>query len=102
MSVNGTPVATLNAGEQHEQIIEGNSQITSNKPIDVAQFSNSTSFDNVTSDPFMMTVPPFEQFQTGYTISTPAVTFQINFINIVAPDAEVGNIKVDGTAAPAS
>jgi len=102
VSVNGTVVATLDAGQQHQQIIEGNSTITSNKPIFVAQFSNSSSFDGVTSDPFMMMVPPFEQFQTGYTISTPATGFPNNFLNIVAPDAEVGSIAVDGTAVPAS
>jgi hypothetical protein len=100
--VNGTPVATLNAGEQFQQIIDGVSQITANHPILVSQFSNSSSFDGVTSDPFMMLIPPFEQFQTGYTITTPGSGFDTNFVNIVAPDAAVGQIAVDGNPIPAS
>jgi hypothetical protein len=100
--VNGAVVANLDAGQSHQQIIDGNSTITSNKPIYVAQFSNSSSFDGVTSDPFMMMVPPFEQYQTGYTVSTPATGFPNNFLNIVAPDAEIGSIAVDGTVVPAS
>lgn len=99
--VNGAVVANLNAGQSYQQIIDGNSTVTSNKPIYVAQFSNSSSFDGVTSDPFMMMVPPFEQYQTGYTITTPATGFPNNFLNIVAPDAEVGSIAVDGTPVPA-
>jgi len=102
VQVNGVTVATLNAGQQHQQIVEGNSRITSNKPILVSQFSNSSSFDGVTSDPFMMEIPPFEQFQSGYTITTPASGFDANFANVVVPDAAVGQIALDGTPIPAS
>jgi len=100
--VNGTPVATLGAGESALQIIEGTSAITADKPILVAQFSNSSTYDGVTSDPFMMLVPPVAQFQTGYTVTTPAEGFPSNFLNIVAPDAEAGSIRVDGTVVPAA
>jgi len=100
VQVNGAPVATLNAGEQTIQNIQGNSTITADKPIEVAQFSNSSSFDGVTSDPFMMLVPPFEQFQTGYTITTPATGFT-NYMNLVVPNSEVDSILVDGQPLPA-
>ena len=102
VKVNGTTVATLNAGEQHQQIIDGSSSVTANHPILVSQFSNSSSYDGVTSDPFMMLIPPFEQFQQGYTITTPASGFAQNFVNVVAPDAAIGTIKLDGTVVPAS
>lgn len=102
VSVNGTLVATLNRGEVHERIIAGPAHITSTQPILVAQYSNGTSFDGVTSDPFMMVIPPYEQFLAGYTITTPATGFSINFVNVVAPDAAVGSITLDGAAIPAS
>jgi hypothetical protein len=49
-----------------------------------------------------MHVPPFEQFQTGYTVSTPASGFRLNFINLIARNSAVGAISLDGTPIPAS
>jgi hypothetical protein len=100
ITVNGTLVATLNRGQLHERIIDGSAVITSNNPILVAQYSNSSSFDGVTSDPFMMLIPPFEQFLASYTVTTPASGFT-NFINVAAPNAAVGALTLDGSAVPA-
>jgi hypothetical protein len=102
VSVNGAVVATLGPREQHQQIVEGNATITSTKPILVSQFSNGTTFDSVTSDPFMMLIPPFEQFETGYTVTTPASGFRANHVNVVVPDAAVGEVSLDGTPIPAA
>jgi len=100
VTVNGTVVATLNRGKLHETILTAASQITATKPILVAQYSNGTTFDNVTSDPFMMLVPPFEQFLGQYTVTTPASGFSGNYINVVAPQAALGTIKLDGVTIP--
>ncbi len=102
VKINGTTVATLGAGQFHTQLIDGSSSISASKPVLVAQFSNGTTFDDVTSDPFMMLIPPFEQFQTGYTVSTPASGFVTNEVNIVVPASSVGVVKVDGTPVPAA
>jgi RHS repeat-associated protein len=102
IAVNGAVVATLNKGRNHERIINGPATIISDKPILVAQYSNGSSFDGVTSDPFMMLIPPFEQFGGNYTLTTPASGFEINFINVVAPTSAVGQIKLDGVNIPAS
>ncbi|GAA3955922.1 T9SS type A sorting domain-containing protein [Hymenobacter algoricola] len=99
--VNGTLVATLNRGQWHERIVNGSAQIVATQPILVAQYSNGTTFDNVTSDPFMMLVPPFEQFLGSYTVTTPASGFSGNYINVVAPAAAVGTVTFDGVAIPA-
>ncbi len=40
VQVNGATVATLDAGQQHQQIVEGNARIVADKPIFVTQFSN--------------------------------------------------------------
>lgn len=96
VSVNGANVATLNRGQFHQMIINGPSTISASAPILVAQYSNCTSYDGVTSDPFMMLIPPFEQFLGGYTITTPASGFSINFASVVAPTSAVGSVLFDG------
>ena len=96
--INGSLVATLNAGNFHEQIINGLSVIETSEPALVAQYSNGSSYDGVTSDPFMMIVPPIEQALNHYTFSTPGSGFSLNYINVLAPDAIVGSIMLDGSA----
>lgn len=98
--VNGATVATLNRGQLFEQILTAASVVTSDKPILVAQYSNSSSFDGVTSDPFEVLIPPFEQFLNSYTVTTPATGFSANFINVVAPTASLGTVKLDGVVVP--
>lgn len=98
LRIDGALVATLNAGDFHEQIIEGLSVIETSEPALVAQYSNSTDYDGVTSDPFMMIVPPIEQALNHYTFSTPGSGFNINYVNVLAPDAIVGSIMLDGSA----
>lgn len=102
ISVNGVSIGTINKGHFIQTILTTSSQITSSAPILVAQYSNGTTYDNVTSDPFMMLIFPYEQFLNSYTITTPASGFQFNYVNIVAPTAAVGAIKMDGTAIPSS
>jgi len=101
VSVNGAEVATLNKGQVHQQNIQGQSTVTADKPILVAQYSNGTTFDNVTSDPFMMLVSPTEQFLSDYTFTTPASGFGENFVNVVTPTAAVADVKLDGATVPA-
>ncbi|WP_022821719.1 Ig-like domain-containing protein [Hymenobacter norwichensis] len=100
--VNGTLVATLNRGQYHERLIVGSAQIVATEPILVAQYSNGTSFDGVVSDPFMMLISPFEQFLGSYTVTTPASGFSGNYINVVAPTAAVGTVRLDGVVVPAA
>ncbi|HTN05160.1 T9SS type A sorting domain-containing protein [Agriterribacter sp.] len=102
VEVNGSIVATLNKGQLFETILTTASQIKSNNPILVAQYSNSSSFDGVTSDPFMMLITPYEQFLGNYTFSTPASGFSGNYVNVVAPAAAVGTLKLDGVVIPAA
>ncbi|MFT3750044.1 MAG: Ig-like domain-containing protein [Agriterribacter sp.] len=102
VEVNGSIVATLNKGEFFETVLTTSSQIKSNNPILVSQYSNSSSFDGVTSDPFMMLITPYEQYLGNYTFSTPASGFSGNYVNVVAPAAAVGALKLDGVTIPAA
>lgn len=92
----------LGAGQFREAILTGNNSISSTKPILVAQYSNGSSFDGVTSDPFMMLIPPSDQFLESYTFTTPATGFTANFANIVAPSAIAlsGQVTIDGVSIP--
>ena len=100
VEVNGTLVATLNRGQVHERQITGRAVIIASQPILVAQFSNGSSWDGVTSDPFMMLIPPYEQFLADYTITTPASGFANNFVNVVVANSGVGSVTLDGVAIP--
>jgi hypothetical protein len=100
--VNGASVATLNRGQFHERVLTVPSEITANHPILVAQYSNGSTFDGVTSDPFMMLLPPVEQFLGAYTVSTPATGFTGNFINVVVPTQGLGTVRLDGQVVPSA
>lgn len=101
VSVNGTAVATLDKGQFHQMNIDAKSTVSADKPILVAQYSNGQSWDGVVSDPFMMLIPPTEQFLADYTFATPASGFSKNFVNVVTPTAAIADLVLDGTAVPA-
>ena len=100
VKIDGEVVATLGAGQFHEQLIDGAATVEASKPVLVVQYSNGSSFDNTTSDPFMTIVPPYEQFQSSYTVSTPDEGFAANFLNIVVPAKAKGDVLLDGVAIP--
>jgi RHS repeat-associated protein len=113
ISVNGTPLATLNRGGFIEQVVTAPSMISADHPILVVEYAPSSSFSAQSSqlgDPSMVIVPPFEQFGGSYTVSTPAITvksanwFTQNYINVVAPTpvAEAGGVQLDGQPIPAT
>ena len=95
--VSNIPAFRLNAGEYKELVIEEFSIIRSNYPIAVFQFSRSFTIDNVIlSDPFMLFVPPYEQYHNSYAISTAPFNPQLegsiagrttytNYTNIAVP-----------------
>ncbi len=121
---NGNIIKTLNAGEFYEGKLIQAASISSTAPILVALFKKSTSrtggktteFD---SDPFMMLVPPAEQFLKSYrwinsqvydttyksrwngrrvvidTVTNPIYDQQ--FVIVVAPDSAVKSVTLDNT-----
>lgn len=107
---NGTTVQTngvavpglLNQGRFAEIRLAGNTSITSDKPIMVAQYANSSDFDMVAnSDPFMVVIPPTSAYATSYVVETPTTGFTGNYLNVVAPTAAVGQVVLDNVAIPA-
>jgi hypothetical protein len=50
-----------------------------------------------------MLIPPYEQFLSAYTVSTPDAQFGFtNYVNVVAPTADVGLLMADGAVIPAA
>ena len=96
VNVNGQDVATIGTGEFYETLLDTPSIVLTSHPAVLAQYSNGTSFDGVVADPFMMLVPPAEQYLPSYTVSTPAAAILSNFINLVAPTTALDSVRVDG------
>jgi RHS repeat-associated protein len=102
LSVNGSQVATLNRGQLYEQFISGTAQITSDQPILVARYSIGPAVEGVAPDRLMLLVSPSDEYLTNYIITTPASGVYTNYINVVASDAALGSVRLDGTAIPSS
>ncbi len=108
VSINGVVVATLSRGAFYEQILTQPSEISSDNPILVAQFSQSQQAGGGPNgggdaDPFMALVVPYDQFGGKATImSAPATNFDAHFLNIVAPSNGKGSLILDGEPIPAA
>jgi hypothetical protein len=108
VSVDGVEVQTLAAGgslelrrfgKNGESKINGG-RITASKPVLLLQFLQGGSYGNpaTSGDPAMSVIPPFEQFQTSYTLATMANGFVYNAVNVVIPTAAVPGFRLDGAA----
>jgi hypothetical protein len=96
LSINGVVVATLNFGDFYETILTSSSYVTSSNPILAAQFSNGQGWDGVVSDPFMMIIPPYQQFLGSYIFSTPASGFVTNKFTSAVQTSGVGGMLLNG------
>ncbi|SDJ45412.1 hypothetical protein SAMN05444157_3441 [Frankineae bacterium MT45] len=101
VTVDGALLATLDAGEFTDTEIGHSAVISSDKPIQVMQYSQSHSVDDAVGDPFSLTVVPTSQFLTSYTVATPSAqtTPQItqNYLNIIAPSDQIAALSLDGS-----
>lgn len=100
VQINGVAQSMLNANQFLEVLLTDAAFITSDRPVLVAQYSASSSFDGVFGDPFMMLVPPHEQYCSTYVISAPLSEIPFNFLNITAPNEAVGSVILDNTPIP--
>jgi len=99
VTINGTQVATLGAGQFYQAQLTSASVVHSSAPILVAQYSDSTSYDGAgNADPSETLVLPDEQFLNSYTVATAPDPRFTNYLNVVAPTSEVGSVMLDGTA----
>lgn len=109
VSVNGTNVGTLNAGEYWESILPADASgpgaegvsIHTSKPTLVAQYGNGSNYDGSTGDPLMMLLPPAGQYLDSYTLAAPNVEGYQSYASLVVPTADVDSVVLDGEPVPA-
>lgn len=114
--VDGTYVRTIEAGEYYEAPLTQASEVITSKPSQVAMFKKTTGerggISSRNGDPFMMLVPPAEQFMRSYRfVNIQAYTYgrdffgrivvtdtvyKEQFLNIVIPATSVGSVLLDG------
>jgi hypothetical protein len=111
VSVNGSQVATLAAGEAYGDDLMtagGNvgALIETSKPALVTQFMTNNHYlynaVDATGDPSAMLVPPYQQYLDSYTLATPGSGFGFNAINVAVPTATIGSFRLDGAPVDAS
>lgn len=101
----GTIIATLDRGEYHEVGLGGNHVFEGDKPIYVVQYMPGQSYpgSHSTGDPAQGNMIPFDQYLTDYTFSTVGGSqFSQNFVTIIANNADVGTLLLDGSPILAS
>ncbi|PLX07862.1 MAG: hypothetical protein C0596_08965 [Marinilabiliales bacterium] len=99
ININGGAGISLNEGEFYETMLNPASYIQGDKPISVAQYSEGTSCDGVTSDPFMIMLSQVEQ-TLDYIVFQAFNTTAINqfYTNIVTETPNTGLVELDGGA----
>ncbi len=103
--VNGVLQTTINTGDHYEMSAAGYNIVNTTKATMMAQFAKGQFCSGeITGDPFMMLIPPTEQFLTNYTIINVAgvTPFITHWVNVVAPDYALGTIYEDGVLIPTS
>ena len=104
-------ILMLDAGEVSEFNISSSSfcYFESNQPVLLVQFSVASDLDQVLAgDPFMVVVPPVEQYRNSYNISIFNTSVQdprqagMNYINILIPadSASPDEVRFDGQPVP--
>lgn len=102
--IDGRRVATLQAGAIHEELADRPMQVTSNLPILVGQYKQTSGPQGV-GDPFLMIIPPSEQFLPEYRFvnaqvkSASETPYDEQYITVVAPTTKVGSVQIDGVFA---
>ncbi|CAH1261569.1 FCGBP [Branchiostoma lanceolatum] len=96
----------LDSGDVWELDVSSNTyqSITSSQPVMVLQYCKGQGADEVDSDPFMMYIPPTEQFAADYTFATVDASRSVftNYVNIVIRTNESAGIIYDGSPLPPS
>ncbi len=94
--INQKYVTTLQTGGIYQAILTGGNRIQASQPIWVNQFSNSSGYDGVPSDPFMMGLASTANYLKSYTITTPLSGFGKHFVNIISPTDSISSFTLDG------
>jgi hypothetical protein len=106
--INGSTVATLQAGDFVESLISTSAQVQASQPVAVMGYKASESGGAV-GDPFMALFPPAEQFLPRYRfVSVQGQQFRLNannstesafidhYVSVVIPSTKASTVVLDG------
>ncbi len=89
-------IKTLNAGEFHEANSRKNIQISANRPVLVAQYSQGFRNGDSIGDPMMILISPTQQFLKQYRFATPINGEWRHYVNVVVPTKAIRTLKLNG------
>lgn len=90
-------VSVLNAGEFYENMnVRQHLQITADKPVMVAQYSQGFRNGDSVGDPMMILVSPTQQFINRYRIATPVNGSWDHYVNLIVPTENISSMRLDG------
>lgn len=113
----GIPLVTLNKGEVYTADIDRPTYITADAPILVSQIKKSSSSGSGarnSADPFLVIVPPQDNFHTNFSFVSieamnmpannfgldPVQKFSDHYLTIIAADTHPGFVNIDGINVP--
>ncbi|TAL67342.1 MAG: hypothetical protein EPN82_15335 [Bacteroidetes bacterium] len=89
-------VKTLNGGEYYEGTASKEIQITADKPVLVAQYSQGFMNGDSIGDPMMLFISPTQQFLNQYRFATPVNGSWKHYVNVVVPTKAISTMQLDG------
>lgn len=116
---NGIPAIVLNEGVYYEMSLRQALYITASAPILVAQYKKTArrqgGTQENTGDPFMVIIPPQEQFLSSYRFVNAQVlkdelqppfnqfrVYQEQYISLIAPQSHISTVRIDNTPVDAT
>ena len=110
VSINNVLVANINKGEFYQNILTTPATVTATAPFMLVQYKKTSDYNggNNLGDPFMLVVPPKEQFMKAYTtinVQAYEITGQVyeeQYLTIVIPKNAVNSFRLDGNSVNSS
>ncbi len=88
-------VKILKAGEFFENTLSQNIQLTADRPVLVAQYSQGYKNGDSIGDPMMLLVTPTQQFLSAYRFATPINGFWKHTVNVIVPTNAIRSLRLD-------
>ncbi len=93
---NSRLIATLKSGDFVERNTNEDLQITADKPVLVAQYSQGYENGDQIGDPMMLLISPTQQFLTQYRFATPVNGSWNHYVNVVVPTRTISTFELNG------
>lgn len=93
---NSKLIATLKAGQFIERNSNQDLQVTADKPVLVAQYSQGYENGDQIGDPMMLLISPTQQFLSEYRFATPINGSWNHHVNVVVPNSSIASMELNG------